>query len=78
MKNQNLLTKVILLFAVLLTSGAARAQGDILPGVSISFAPIGITLDQTARLNFVNLNVANGMLILTPTSQAKALAAVWE
>ena len=63
MKNRNPLTKLTLLFAVLLTLGAARAQADILPGVTISFAPVGLTMDQTARLNFVNNDVPNGMLI---------------
>jgi hypothetical protein len=63
MKNRNPLTKLTLLFAVLLTLGAARAQADILPGVSISFAPVGLTMDQTVRLNFVNVGVPNGMLI---------------
>jgi hypothetical protein len=63
MRNQNPLTKVTLLLAVLLTLGAARAQADILPGVTISFAPVGLTMDQTARLNFVNNDVPNGMFI---------------
>src|SRR6266480_1601700 len=63
MKNQNPLTKLALLLAVLLTLGAARAQADILPGVSIGFAPVGITMDQTARLNLVNIDVPNGMFI---------------
>jgi hypothetical protein len=63
MKDQNPLTKLTLLFAVLLTLGAARAQADILPGVSIGFAPVGITMDQTARLNLSNVGVPNGMLI---------------
>jgi hypothetical protein len=63
MKKQNPLTKLTLLIAVLLTLGAARAQADILPGVSIGFAPVGLTTDQTARLNFVNNGVPNGMLI---------------
>jgi hypothetical protein len=63
MKNRNPLTKLTLLFAVLLTLGAARAQAAILPGVTISFAPVGITMDQTARLNLLNIGVPNGMLI---------------
>jgi hypothetical protein len=63
MKNQNLLTKLTLLFAVLLTLDVARVQANILPGVSISFAPVGLTMDQTARLNLVNVGVPNGMLI---------------
>jgi hypothetical protein len=63
MRNQNPLTKLTLLLAVLLTLGAARAQADILPGVTISFAPVGLTMDQTARLNFVNNDVPNGMFI---------------
>jgi hypothetical protein len=63
MKNKLTETKLTLLFAALLTLGAAQAQADILPGVSIGFAPVGLTMDQTARLNFVNIGVPNGMLI---------------
>jgi hypothetical protein len=63
MKNRNPLTKLMLLFAVLLTLGAVRVQADILPGVSISFAPVGLTMDQTARLNLVNIGAPNGMLV---------------
>ena len=63
MGNRNPLTKLTLLFAVLLTFSAARAQADILPDVTISFAPVGLTMDQTARLNFVNNDVPNGMFI---------------
>jgi hypothetical protein len=63
MKIQNPLTKPTLLLALLLTLGATRAQADILPGVSINFAPVGLTMDQTARLNLVNIGVPNGMLI---------------
>ena len=29
----------------------------------MSFAPVGLTLDQTARLNLVNMNVANGITV---------------
>ena len=36
---------------------------DILPIVSMSFAPVGLTLDQTARLNLVNMDVANGITV---------------
>ena len=63
MKNRNILNKLTLLLAVLLTLGAARSQADILPGVSITFAPVGLTMDQTARLNLVNIGVPNGMLV---------------
>ena len=63
MRNQNPLTKLTLLFAVLLTLGAARAQADILPGIRIGFAPVGMTMNQTTRLNLVNVDVPNGMLI---------------
>jgi hypothetical protein len=63
MKKRKPLAKLMLLFAVLLTLSAARAQGDILPGVTISFAPIGLTMDQTARLNMVNVDIPNGVLI---------------
>jgi hypothetical protein len=63
MKKRNPLAKLTLLFAVLLTLSAARAQADILPGVTISFAPVGLTMDQTARLNLVNIDIPNGLLI---------------
>jgi hypothetical protein len=63
MKNRNPLTKLTLLLAVLLSLGAGRAQADILPGVSIGFAPVGLTMDQTVRLNLVNIGVPNGMFI---------------
>jgi len=63
MRTQNPLTRLTLLLAVLLTIGAAGAQADILPGFRISFAPIGLTMDQTARLNLLNTGVPNGMLI---------------
>src|SRR4030095_3662043 len=63
MKNRNPLSKPTLLFAVLLTLGAARVQADILPGVSISFAPVGLTMNQTARLTLCNTGVRNGRLV---------------
>jgi hypothetical protein len=63
MKKRKPLAKLTLLFAVLLTLSAAGAQGDILPGVTISFAPVGLTMDQTARLNMVNVDIPNGLLI---------------
>jgi hypothetical protein len=45
-------------------AGAKLGKPDaILPVVSISFAPVGLTLDQTARLNLVNMNVANGITV---------------
>jgi hypothetical protein len=36
---------------------------DILPVVSISFAPVGLTMAQTARLNLVNMDAANGITV---------------
>jgi len=60
MKNRNLLTELTLLLAVLLTLGAARAQTDILPRVSIGFAPVDLTMDETAWLNFVNSEPSAG------------------
>jgi hypothetical protein len=36
---------------------------DIRKVVSISFAPVGLTLNQTARLNLVNMDVANGITV---------------
>ena len=62
MKNRNPITKLGLLLAIFLTLGTTQAQAKILP-VSISFAPVGITMNQTARLNLVNLDVPNGMII---------------
>src|ERR1044072_3698222 len=63
MKNQNPLTKLTLLFAVLLILTAVRAHSDILPGVKIAFAPVGLTMDQTVRLSLVNNDVPNGVLV---------------
>jgi len=63
MKNRNPLSKLTLLLAVLLTLGATQSQADILPGVSVTFAPVGLTMDQTARLNLVNIGAPNGMLV---------------
>ena len=77
MKNQNHLfitTLVALAFAFApVVQAGPRLDGgptylrskpdDILPVVSISFAPVGLTLDQTARLNLVNMNVANGITV---------------
>ena len=63
MKKRNPLAKPMLLFAVLLTLGVAQAQADILPHVSINFAPVGITMDQTARLNLLNMDLPNGILV---------------
>jgi hypothetical protein len=40
MKKLNAVTKLMLLLPVLLSLGAAQAQADILPAVSISFAPV--------------------------------------
>jgi hypothetical protein len=62
MENQHPLAKLTLLLAMLLSLGATHAQSKILP-LSISFAPVGLTMNQTARINFVNLDVPNGMLI---------------
>ena len=48
-------------------SSEAGAQfgmpGNILPVASISFAPVGLTFGQTARLNLVNTDVANGITV---------------
>lgn len=63
MKNRKPVAIFGLLLAVLLTLGASRARADILPPVSINFAPVGLTLDQTAQLNLVNIGVTNGMLV---------------
>ena len=63
MKNRNPLTKLALLFTVLLTLGAATAQADILPIASLDLAPVGLTGYQNARLNLVNLGAPGGMFI---------------
>jgi hypothetical protein len=36
---------------------------NILPLASISFAPVGLIFGQTARLNLVNMDVANGITV---------------
>ena len=36
---------------------------DVLPGLIISFAPVGLTLNQTARLNLINMDVGNGITV---------------
>lgn len=36
---------------------------NILPIATIRLAPIGLTVGQTARLNLVNMNVANGITV---------------
>jgi hypothetical protein len=49
------------------TSSDAGAKfgmpNDILPAVRISFAPVGLTVSQTARLNLVNMDVPNGISV---------------
>ena len=48
-------------------SNEAGAQSgmpeNILPLASIGFAPVGLTFGQTARLNLVNMDVANGITV---------------
>ena len=48
-------------------SNKAGAQSgmpeNILPLASVSFAPVGLTFGQTARLNLVNMDVANGITV---------------
>jgi len=63
MKKPNPLTKRALLFAVLLTFGAATERANVLPLASIGFAPVGLTMDQTAQLNLVNTSVPGGILV---------------
>lgn len=75
MTQQKTLKKLTLLFTALLTLGTAQAQTRILPKdllkdlskipskVEVDFAPVGITMDQTARLNLLNVDAANGMFI---------------
>jgi hypothetical protein len=36
---------------------------NILPIATISLAPVGLTIGQTARVNLVNMNVANGITV---------------
>ena len=38
-------------------------ENILLPIASISFAPVGLTFGQTARLNLVNMDVANGITV---------------
>jgi hypothetical protein len=53
----------MLLLVVLLTLGPVHAQPDILPRVTITFSPVGVTMDQTTRLNLLNSDVPNGILV---------------
>src|SRR4029450_10243745 len=46
---------------------------NILPLASISFAPVGLTFGQTARLNLVNMDVANGITVSCPFIDAGGL-----
>ena len=41
----------------------SKMPDNILPIASISFAPVGLTFGQTARLNLVNMHVANGITV---------------
>jgi len=62
MKNRKTITKLTVSLAILLTLGTLEAQAKT-PPVNVSFAPVGLTMNQTARVNLVNLGVPNGMLI---------------
>lgn len=63
MKIRKALTKLALLFTALLTLGAISARADILPNQSVEFSPVGIAMDQTARLNLLNLGVPGGLFV---------------
>ena len=48
------------------SSGGGAHSGmpeNILPIATIRLAPVGLTIGQTARLNLVNMNVANGITV---------------
>ena len=47
------------------SEGGAQSgtPGNILPITTISLAPVGLTVGQTARLNLINMNVANGITV---------------
>ena len=62
MKNRKTITKLAFSLAILLTLDALEAQAKTAP-VYVSFPPVGLTMNQTARINLVNLGVPNGMLI---------------
>jgi hypothetical protein len=62
MKNRKTVTKLAFSLAILLTLDALEAQAKTAP-VYVSFAPVGLTMNQTARVNLVNLGVPNGVLI---------------
>jgi hypothetical protein len=73
MKNRNPITKLTLLFAVLLAFGAATAQANVLPVATIGFSPVGLTMDQTARLNLVNTSEPGGIFVAWRFIDAKGL-----
>lgn len=44
--------------------GAQSGMSNVpLPIVSVGFAPVGLTMDQTARVNLINMDVANGITV---------------
>jgi len=47
------------------SNGGAQAgmPENILPFATISLAPVGLTIAQTARVNLVNMSVANGITV---------------
>jgi hypothetical protein len=55
------------------SGGGAKSSNpdDVLPGTTISFAPVGLTLNQTARLNLVNMDIANGITVICRFVDAK-------
>src|ERR1700756_1182417 len=63
MKNRTPLIRLALLFVGLLTLGTATARANILPVASIGFAPVGVTLSQTARINLVNTSEPGGIFV---------------
>ena len=49
--------------AIIEAGAQSGMPDDILPAVRSNFAPVGLTVSQTARLNLVNMDVPNGISI---------------
>ncbi len=63
MKNRSLLTKLILLFTFLLAHSVAQAQSPLSLYLYIDYRPVGITLGQSVRFNFVSIGQDPGIVL---------------
>src|SRR5262245_26092802 len=64
------LTALALAFVPLVEEAGAQLDKSL---IRISFAPVGLTPNQTARLNLINTNVANGIAVSCRFMDAKGV-----